>query len=165
MKINDFPLLYNARAHFSLGEKYPDGCAAAILQPGREGHGALLDVLTVLMEEAELCRRAAEIISRALGASAVGVSACRFEVIPAVTAAAIAEQAEKPFFFSAIPYTPAQLEQAQHVWELPGHCRTTVTVASDMRGVGGIDSWGTDVEPAYRVSGEEDHCLRFRVML
>ena len=58
MKINDFPLLYNARAHFSLGEKYPDGCAAAILQPGREGHGALLDVLTVLMEEAELCRRA-----------------------------------------------------------------------------------------------------------
>ena len=75
------------------------------------------------------------------------------------------EQAEKPFFFSAIPYTPAQLEQAQHVWELPGHCRTTVTVASDMRGVGGIDSWGTDVEPAYRVSGEEDHCLRFRVML
>ena len=75
------------------------------------------------------------------------------------------EQADKPFFFSAIPYTPAQLEQAQHVWELPGHCRTTVTVASDMRGVGGIDSWGTDVEPAYRVSGEEDHCLRFRVML
>lgn len=75
------------------------------------------------------------------------------------------EKAEKPFFFSAIPYTPAQLEQAQHVWELPGHCRTTVTVASDMRGVGGIDSWGTDVESAYRVSGEEDHCLRFRVML
>lgn len=75
------------------------------------------------------------------------------------------EQADKSFFFSAIPYTPAQLEQAQHVWELPGHCRTTVTVASDMRGVGGIDSWGTDVEPAYRVSGEEDHCLRFRVML
>ena len=58
MKINDFPLLYNARAHFSLGEKYPDGCAAAVLQPGREGHDALLDVLTVLMEEAELCRRA-----------------------------------------------------------------------------------------------------------
>ena len=75
------------------------------------------------------------------------------------------EKAEKPFFFSAIPYTPAQLEQAQHVWELPGHCRTTVTVASDMRGVGGIDSWGTDVESAYRVSGEEDHYLRFRVML
>ena len=75
------------------------------------------------------------------------------------------EKAEKPFFFSAIPYTPAQLEQAQHVWELPGHCRTAVTVASDMRGVGGIDSWGTDVESTYRVSGEEDHCLRFRVML
>lgn len=75
------------------------------------------------------------------------------------------EKADKPFFFSAIPYTPAQLEQAQHVWELPGHCRTTVTVASNMRGVGGIDSWGTDVEPAYRVSGEEDHSLRFRVML
>lgn len=75
------------------------------------------------------------------------------------------ERAEEDFFFSAIPYAPAQLEQAQHVWELPGHCRTTVTVASDMRGVGGIDSWGTDVEPACRVSGEADHRLCFRVML
>ena len=75
------------------------------------------------------------------------------------------EKADDPFFFSAIPYTPAQLQEAQHVWELPGHCRTVVTLASCMRGVGGIDSWGTDVERAYRISGEEDHVLRFRVML
>lgn len=42
----------------------------------------------------ELCRRAAGIVIRVLGAAAVGISACRFEVLPAVTAAAIAEQAE-----------------------------------------------------------------------
>lgn len=75
------------------------------------------------------------------------------------------EKAEDPFFFSAVPYTPAQLQEAQHVWELPGHCRTVVTLASCMRGVGGIDSWGTDVEKAYRVSGKENHVLRFRTML
>jgi len=75
------------------------------------------------------------------------------------------EKAEDPFSFSAVPYTPAQLQEAQHVWELPGHCRTVVTLASCMRGVGGIDSWGTDVEQVYRVSGKENHVLRFRTML
>ena len=28
-----------------------------------------------------------------------------------------------------------------------------------MRGVGGINTWGADVEPAYHVSGEADHSL------
>lgn len=66
--------------------------------------GELAD-LSASMDGAELCRRASEIISRALGASAVGISACRFEVIPAVTAAAIAEQAEKPAQEIPLPET------------------------------------------------------------
>ena len=70
-----------------------------------------------------------------------------------------------PFAFSAIPYTPQQLEQAAHREELPIPVRTVVTVCGAMRGVGGIDSWGADVERPYRVSGEEDHSVSFIVRL
>lgn len=62
----------------------------------------------------------------------------------------------EPFSFSAIPYTPQQLEQAAHRGELPEPVRTVVTICGKMRGVGGIDSWGSDVEPPYRISAEND---------
>ena len=71
----------------------------------------------------------------------------------------------EPFAFSAVPYPPRQLEQAAHVEELPRPVRTVVTVCGAMRGVGGIDSWRTDVEEAYWVSGEEDHRLSFQIRL
>ena len=31
-----------------------------------------------------------------------------------------------------------------------------VSILGAMRGVGGIDSWGSDVEPAYHVPADED---------
>ena len=71
----------------------------------------------------------------------------------------------KPFAFSAVPYTPRQLEQAAHVEELPQPVRTVVTVCGAMRGVGGIDSWRTDVEEVYWVSGETDQEFSFRLWL
>ena len=61
---------------------------------------------------------------------------------------------EKPFHFSAIPYTPHELENALHREELPVPRRTVVSVLGAMRGVGGIDSWGSDVE--YHVPSDED---------
>lgn len=62
----------------------------------------------------------------------------------------------KPFHFSAIPYTPHELESALHQEELPVPRRTVVSVLGAVRGVGGIDSWGTDVEEKYHVSAEAD---------
>lgn len=63
---------------------------------------------------------------------------------------------EKPFYFSAIPYTLQELESALHREELPAPRRTVVSILGAMRGVGGIDSWGSDVEPAYHVPADED---------
>ena len=80
-------------------------------------------------------------------------------------AALALEMAEAPFAFSALPYTPWQLEQARHREELPRPVRTVVTVCGAMRGVGGIDSWGSDVEAPYRISGERDLELHFRFRL
>lgn len=75
------------------------------------------------------------------------------------------EMADTPFAFSAIPYAPQQLEQAAHREELPRPVRTVVTVCGAMRGVGGIDSWGSDVEKAYQVSGEAAQETSFIVKL
>jgi len=32
-----------------------------------------------------------------------------------------------------------------------------------VRGVGGIDSWGADVEPQYHIAGDVDHDFRFEI--
>lgn len=66
-----------------------------------------------------------------------------------------------PFAFSAIPYTPRQLSEAHHADELPAPCRTVVTLCGAMRGVGGIDSWGANVEEAYRIPAEQDTLFSF----
>ena len=72
---------------------------------------------------------------------------------------------DTPFAFSALPYTHEQLEAALHVEELPLPTRTVVSLFGAVRGVGGIDTWQTDVEPAYHISAEQDICLSFRVLL
>ena len=70
-----------------------------------------------------------------------------------------------PFAFSVLPNTAQELEAAQHLTELPATGRTSVTVLGAARGVGGIDSWGADVEDACRISGEADHTAAFRILL
>ena len=72
---------------------------------------------------------------------------------------------EKPFAFSALPYTPQQLEAALHAEELPAPTRTVVSLFGAVRGVGGIDTWGNDVEPAYHISAGQDMELNFRIYL
>lgn len=71
--------------------------------------------------------------------------------------------AQTPFSFSAIPYTPQELESALHKEDLPAIRRTVVSILAAMRGVGGIDSWGSDVEDAYHVSAEQDLELEFLI--
>lgn len=73
------------------------------------------------------------------------------------------EMDEEPFAFSALPYSAMELEQATHQEELPAPNRTYLTVAARMRGVGGIDSWGADVEAAYHIPAEEDIKFSFYV--
>jgi beta-galactosidase len=73
------------------------------------------------------------------------------------------QKVDQPFHFSAIPYTPHQLEQAFHAEELPKPVRTVITVCGAMRGVGGIDTWGSDVESAYHVPSHRDIEFSFRM--
>ena len=51
--------------------------------------------------------------------------------------------------FSALPYTPHELENAAHAFELPEVHYTVVRVAKHQMGVAGDDSWGSLVHPEY----------------
>ena len=71
----------------------------------------------------------------------------------------------KPFAFSCLPYTAEELENATHHEELPPARRTVLCVYGAVRGVGGINSWGADVEEAYHLSAEEDMAFSFNIEL
>lgn len=64
--------------------------------------------------------------------------------------------ADTPFDFSCLPYMASEIENALHHEELPPARRTVLCIYGAVRGVGGIDSWGTDVEDAYHISAEKD---------
>ena len=73
------------------------------------------------------------------------------------------EAGEKPFAFSCLPYTASEIENALHHEELPPARRTVLCVYGAVRGVGGIDSWGTDVEEEYRISAEDNIDYSFTI--
>lgn len=57
--------------------------------------------------------------------------------------------------FSALPYTPHELENAAHHFELPPVHYTVVRVAKKQMGVGGDDSWGAHTHPEYLLDASE----------
>lgn len=61
---------------------------------------------------------------------------------------------ERPLNVSALPYMPAELEQARHWFELPLPYETVVRIGGLQMGVGGDDSWGAQVHPQYRIPAE-----------
>ena len=54
-----------------------------------------------------------------------------------------------PMMFSALPYTPHEMENAMHPYELPEIHYTVVRVAKEQMGVGGDDSWGARTHEEY----------------
>ena len=51
--------------------------------------------------------------------------------------------------FSALPWTPHEMENAEHPFELPEVHYTVVRVAAQQMGVGGDDSWGAKTHEEY----------------
>ncbi len=69
--------------------------------------------------------------------------------------------------FSALPYTPHELENAAHDYELPPVHYTVVRVSLGQMGVGGDDSWGARPHEEYLLdaSGPMDFTFSFRGVL
>ena len=60
-----------------------------------------------------------------------------------------------PMMFSALPYTPHEMENAMHPYELPEVHYTVVRAAKGQMGVGGDDSWGSHTHPEYLLDVSE----------
>lgn len=71
--------------------------------------------------------------------------------------------ADRNFAFSCLPYTAEELENATHHEELPPARRTVLSVLGAVRGVGGINTWGADVESAYHIDAAKDIQYSFRI--
>ena len=59
-----------------------------------------------------------------------------------------------PMMFSALPYTPHEMENAKHPFELPEVHYTVVRAALGQMGIGGDDSWGSPTHPEYLLNAE-----------
>ena len=62
---------------------------------------------------------------------------------------------------SVLPYTPHELENASHAYELPPVHHTVVRVALQQMGVAGDDTWGARTHPEYLLPAGQDLHLRF----
>ena len=62
---------------------------------------------------------------------------------------------------NVLPYTPHELENAAHPYELPPVHYTVVRVALQQMGVGGDDSWGARTHPEYLLPADRPLQLRF----
>ena len=65
------------------------------------------------------------------------------------------------FEFSALPYTPHELENAYHHYELPNIFNTVVKVSLKNIGVGGDNSWGAEPHEEYLIPSNKDMSLSF----
>ena len=71
------------------------------------------------------------------------------------------EKTDAVFDISVLPYSAYELENALHLYELPNPSYTWVRIAAKQTGVGGIDSWGSPVQPKYRIGAKEPIKLEF----
>ncbi|MCI9216495.1 MAG: DUF4981 domain-containing protein [Dorea sp.] len=68
-----------------------------------------------------------------------------------------------PMSFSALPYTPHEIENAAHPFELPQVHYTVVRASKGQMGIAGDDSWGSLTHPEYLldVSGKMEFSFMF----
>ena len=69
--------------------------------------------------------------------------------------------AEKPMKFSALLYTPHEMENAKHPYKLPPVHYTVIRAIGEQMGVGGDDSWGAKTHPEYLLDTSEKMTFTF----
>jgi beta-galactosidase len=69
----------------------------------------------------------------------------------------------EPLECNVSPYTAFELENAQHIYELPPVHYSVITVAGKQMGVGGDDSWGAPVHDEYLIPADQDMEFEFKI--
>ena len=63
--------------------------------------------------------------------------------------------------FSALPWTPHEIENAAHGYELPPVCYTVLKMSARQMGIAGDDSWGARTHPEYLLDVSKPLCFEF----
>lgn len=78
----------------------------------------------------------------------------------------LAVKADKtPLQFSALEYTPEELQNADHKEKLPLCNDIVVRILSEQMGIGGDDSWGAPVHDQWLIDSSKDLCLDCTIQL
>ena len=70
-------------------------------------------------------------------------------------------EADRAFDFSALPWSPEELEAAGHAHELPAADKTVIKISAGQMGVGGFDSWGAHTLDKYKNFAGKNYSLSF----
>ena len=62
-----------------------------------------------------------------------------------------------------LSYTPHELENARHIYELPRHNYSVVKLAKKQMGIAGDDSWGSRPHPEYIIESDKDISFSFDI--
>lgn len=68
----------------------------------------------------------------------------------------------KPFEFSVLRYTPYEIENARHVWELPNVYETVICIHEKQMGIAGDNTWGAKTHPEFLLD-KKNHHLRISI--
>ena len=71
------------------------------------------------------------------------------------------DKASGPMMFSALPYTPHEMENAMHPYELPRIHYTVIRAAKAQMGVAGDDAWGACTHPEYLLNTDKEMTFSF----
>ncbi len=71
--------------------------------------------------------------------------------------------AKDTFEFSCLPYTPHELENAKHIYELPNSYCTSLNINLKQMGVGGDDSWGAKPQREFDIDSKRDLIFNFKI--
>ena len=63
--------------------------------------------------------------------------------------------------FSALPYTPFEIENARHIDELPNIYQTVLCIYEKQMGIAGDNTWGAKTHDEFLLSNKDKHYLHF----
>lgn len=58
---------------------------------------------------------------------------------------------------SVLPYTPFELENAKHIWELPNSYQTVISINEKQMGIAGDNTWGAKTHDEFLLSRDTHH--------
>lgn len=90
-------------------------------------------------------------------------TAVRFGFVHDASGMGLVYASQRPMDFSALPYTPFQMEEIDRPCERPPHTHTVVRASMKQAGLAGDNSWGATPQPPYLL--DTSRTMQFQLML